>query len=448
MLLGSILLVKYTGDLVRELQQAGPLKQQASGSCPFKMEAVNNQVEAALLRIEAAMTAVLKEYEETGQQQRCWAKIQEILSKEPELVFVQILLHCFCGVHPNNRGGMGFLILEAISTGLKHLDSGYSLKLANHNNWACMVDHSDPKVVEMVKFNDALSRKSGLQPLSQCQVLTFAGSHRVAFLRAISSGMAVIHLKWAASGKLDPVELAEKHPDLKQALQQGLTFNVMHAQFVKRWPQVVDIASKAENVTGAGGVTELEGIATCKAQLEAGADSKAACKLLEGQQPFFLSWVPSLCAFAACVASDQLQEAAILKGFIKQPLGAAAQWGYTGGEYLQKVADLKLNLPLGVPRVKMACYMAALNCPVQHTSNGQCKFIFTSEIARLQSKKELAMPIAEAEKLLNSARDLSGPNEPAFMAKILALDCEMIYHLLGKKGTQIWQDLCKSKGSV
>ena len=114
------------------------------------MEAVNKQVEAALLRIEAAMTAVLKEYEENGQQQRCWAKIQEILSKEPELVFVQILLHCFCGVHPNNRGGMGFLILEAISTGLKHLDSGYSLKLANHNNWACMVDHSDPKVVEMV----------------------------------------------------------------------------------------------------------------------------------------------------------------------------------------------------------------------------------------------------------------------------------------------------------
>ena len=109
MLLGSILLVEYTGDLVRELQQAGPLKQQASGSCPFKMEAVNNQVEAALLRIEAAMTAVLKEYEETGQQQRCWAKIQDILSKEPDLVFVQILLHCFCGVHPKNRGGMGFL---------------------------------------------------------------------------------------------------------------------------------------------------------------------------------------------------------------------------------------------------------------------------------------------------------------------------------------------------
>ena len=78
---------------------------------------------------------------------------------------------------------------------------------------------------------------------------------------------------------------------------------------------------------------------------------------------------------------------------------AAAQWGYTGGEFLQKVADLKLNPPLGVPRVKMACYMAALNCPVQYTSNGQCKFITPADIAKLQSKKELAMPIAEAEKL-------------------------------------------------
>ena len=45
MLLGSILLVKYTGDLVRVLQLAGSQveeqipnggSQQASGSCPFK----------------------------------------------------------------------------------------------------------------------------------------------------------------------------------------------------------------------------------------------------------------------------------------------------------------------------------------------------------------------------------------------------------------------------
>ena len=71
-----------------------------------------------------------------GQDVSAWEAIACLLESHPALCWEQAWLATMVGVHPSNRGGLGFVVTEAMVTAAKHTNAGYSYSKACEGAWA------------------------------------------------------------------------------------------------------------------------------------------------------------------------------------------------------------------------------------------------------------------------------------------------------------------------
>ena len=420
-------------------QTAAPRK--CFGLVLVKKMAAMDDMDKAIVDVTNDITKVLSECKKSGQVVVAWGKLQDVLGKQPALMWKARVPPRFVGCSSENRGGMGFMASTAISNGVKHLDAGYSLCLADQGNWCTQVAQQD---MESAKFNNSLSDKQGLPHLLQTQVQTWGGTHQNVFLRCVLGEVEYYHPKWAPSGNFDPQHLIKEVPDLGKVLKDGLEYSIISSRLVKKFPEVVHIGSKALNIKGTAEISELEGMLHFSqaygAALQSGSSEKDAAATaiaeLHKIEPFWNGWAKSVGDFSKCVAKEQLIEAVGIKGIIPVPVGMGPTYGHVGGAFLSKLANLTFMKTLSsMPRLRLAAYLAQLYSPLDKVIDGKYGFLNTSDLTKL-STKALADIAMEAENILSAARDEVKVAEIPQKLKsqvILDLDASVIYIMIGGK---------------
>ena len=404
------------------------------------MESFGEIVDAALNRVEPLLVKAWEEYQSTGAGKLFAVQFLKIISGEPALCWVQV---CDCdqvGVCNFNRSFQGFSAMQAVQNGVAHCNAGYSLDLANADNWALQ---PDPKLfLQMIEENRALSAKQGLRPCGNLLVLSWAGTHNNVFLRAIRSGLACDSPKWAPTGFLQEDHISQKAADVGRALQGGLEYKVLHYSCYIKFGEKLRATCRLLNVKGQSEMTEMEGLSTLKGILNSGSSLAEAVSALAVQAPFFQGWLPAMANLAQELPQELLTDMSILKAHIKVPTGSGApgRFGFAGGDYLKNLAQVKAAIKLDMTaghRLLSALYMAQLNCPLVFINEGKCEFMNNGDLIKL--KKVGLGVLVEADKMLNQARDFiqqSSISESDKMLALLSFDCEVIYHLVGKKNTK------------
>ena len=340
------------------------------------------------------------------------------------------------------------LVGQAVNSGVGHVTGGYCLKKANAGAWA--VQAGGESLDEDVMWNKQLTQAQGLNELVELLLLTFGSSHCNGFLRAVDAKLAVANEKIAPTGYLDSDFLSNKSPDLAEALQKGLVWNVVHRLFATTYPKAIEIGQTALNKKGTAEISELEGMLAMKktyAALAAKPDAKSEAVLWElareqalQTNPFWFAWAPSLQRFAACVTEGQLEEASRMKAAgMVAPQGVGSQWGYCGGAFLGKLASIKFSSIKQFPSIKMAAYLANCYAPVDKVDDGKYTLLKDSDVGKLVNKK-MQDAVHEADGFMASARALidkysANINEKDKWQLLLRNDCRLFYTLpLVKKG--------------
>ena len=400
--------------------------------------------EAAMAMAGPAIQRAITKYDMDGKHGVAWEAIVAAVEPYPALCWEQEIMPGQAACFPANRGGAGFSLQTAYANAGMHFASGYSYKKAAMDNWSVQVLSGTHAALESQEFNRRQDEASGIPSVSQHLVDTFGGSHGQGFLRAVVAGLPCDDKRLAPTGFLDKNYLVEVQPGLRQALK-GLPFKVLSARLVAKFPDIVNIGSKALNTKGTTCITELEGMLTmhscfqaakktCKEMTDDDAWERAQCEASRAE-PFWAGWASSLKGAAMGVSMDQLREAISMQAIgIKHPEGASPSYGHLGGNFLHKVGALKWSDLVPHTNVRMACIMAALNAPVDKVLDGRCVLLTAQDIGKLMAKQNTSI-VAEAEKMLLNAKQLAEDIQLPFqqrMRLLLKFDSHVIYHLLGK----------------
>jgi hypothetical protein len=383
-------------------------------------------------------------YAKDRQAMTSWEAITSILMTKPNLCWQQKLPANMVGVHPENRGGLGYVVNDALVTASKHCSSGYSYSKACEGAWS--VQYFSGRGCPAQAFNNHMENQN-LPPLQQLAVLSFGSSHQNVFLRSVL-GRRECHIpKLAPSGRLDPSGLGQQHAGLQRALMEGLTWNVIHHEVEHRFPWIIKIGQTALNLRGVSDVSELEGMLTMvdayhafvKASHKENDAWDKALETAADAQAFWMSWAPAVLQLCQAVTSDQLREAIDMKRLlVKVPDGVAGSYGHLGGAFLVKLASLKW--PSSVvqnPRVRMAAFMSNLLSPVDRIDDGKCVLLKDSDLTKLTSAK-MQKDVKAAEDMMESARKACDEsNAPTqMMLRLVCMNDARLVNCLLKKGKQ------------
>ena len=105
---------------------------------------------------------------------------------------------------------------------------------------------------------------------------------------------------------MDAGYLCNISPQLKQALDDGLHWTLIHPKVFEKYPVFKTIAMDAHNNMVDSPLGEIEGINIIKASLPYG--EKEAVEAATKTHPAFTSWVEAMVAYAKEVTSEQLQD--------------------------------------------------------------------------------------------------------------------------------------------
>ena len=107
---------------------------------------------------------------------------------------------------------------------------------------------------------------------------------------------------------MDAGYLCNISPQLKQALDDGLHWTLIHPKVFEKYPVFKTIAMDALNNKVDTPLGEIEGINIIKAALPSG--QAAAVEAATKTHPAFTPWVEAIVAYAKDVTSEQLQDPA------------------------------------------------------------------------------------------------------------------------------------------
>lgn len=216
--------------------------------------------------------AVLDDAEKVGTLVAAWDAIQDIL------LGCQLAWHAhvqpdFVGVHEQNRSKFGVAGADSHSHGDQICVAGFSWRKASD---ATAIE-ADPKDAGAREFNDSLVGLSdGLIPeLTMLKLLSVGSSHTNVFLRALKARCRTcIERLQDAAGRLDPDQISIRSPSLKEAIERGLKWLVIHRDAPKVWPNLVSCIQSALNTDARGGQSEVEVMMAMHSMMEAAIAAK------------------------------------------------------------------------------------------------------------------------------------------------------------------------------
>jgi hypothetical protein len=311
------------------------------------------------------------------------------------------------------------MIEKSFTSAADHVADGYDKGKAEEGAWA-FSSLPPPDGNAAIAFNATMSAtQSALPPLTQLQIESIGAGHGNAFLRAVKAGSPCAIESLAPSGKLDPYSLCEHHPGLREALQRGLRWKVIHGLVAKRWPQLVDLAQAVLNRRHSLDMSEIEGMLTIHTRAESfqaegtpinwfecGADAAAS-------NPTWKDWSQSLVRVCQLVDKDTIKELSLkygaklaaTTGCNADVNGPTVTYGMLGPTFLDRIAAMKWKSRVQqFPKIRAACMLAALCAPPLKVETGRCALISPTNISRLsKNDSETVGMIKTAESYIDAA---------------------------------------------
>ena len=204
--------------------------------------------------------SLLQQAARSGERTAALEKVQAVLTQAglwwkervpPEMV----------GVHPQNRSGLMLDVPSAHAHGADIVATGFS-KRKSADATALEAPSNESAHVA----NTRLQQLSNglLPPLAACKLLSIGGSHTNAFLRAVKGSCPTSSegLKpFCVNDHLNVDALCVNRPELREAIESGLEWSVLHRDCDAAWPGptgLVALVQGALNTTAASGQGEVE----------------------------------------------------------------------------------------------------------------------------------------------------------------------------------------------
>ena len=350
----------------------------------------------------------------TGEYVSTWEKIQKVLL-DAHLASSQQIPPDQAGVHWSNRSGWGVGGAQAQVHGEEVVRVGFSWKKASD---ACAFEKAPfgPEAVRGDRFNQqSINNSGGLIPsLVFLKILSVGAGHTNTFLRQLKAKVrAVVDALADENGFIDAEKITMNRPELREAVEKGLHWLVMHWACALVWPMLPDIIQNALNTDARSGQSEVELMLwLCGKQEEA---------LLAGQSPDWKKFEEHACrSLPACanwmgaitklvqVSNRQLLEevSTFQKAYSasKKSSNSSQSLKMMGGEFIMKVAGMNFGLHKK-PLVQHACLKVQLVSPPWKINSGIYTMLKPSEVATLTSKKHEAA-VAQSEELMDKCREL------------------------------------------
>ncbi|CAK0910333.1 unnamed protein product [Prorocentrum cordatum] len=378
-------------------------------------------LQTALDAVAPTVDAAFAAYEKDKEVVKTWDKIVETLSEHSSLLWPQQILPRFVGVEPNNRGGIGVCFQSALNSAAKHCGAGCSLARANQGAFAVQAKPGTARTEELLAFNNRIAATQGMPEFESIFAVSFGSSHNTCFLRGASARTECANQKLAPTGRLDPSDLGGKHPSLRKALEQGLTWTIVAEEVVERWPSLVPLGQKALNWPGEQDQSELEGLLTMHSNYALATGAK------KSEQE---AW-----SYAESEALTELRD--MKNAAVKAPKTATANFGYIGGAFYEKPASLKWPGVLQLHRVRGAAFLSNALSPLEKVVGYKCSLEKASDLNKLVAKGSQAA-VLQAEGMMDLARDmLAEHNVPrAKCMEMLALHDTALANRVLRKGKQ------------
>ena len=192
-----------------------------------------------ITRVQTLIAAAKK----TGTLLSSWDEIKQILI-EAKVAWAAQTPPEFVGVHPDNRSGTGVGGSEAHFHGFKIYKAGFSWSKAAD---ATAFEAAPGQTHAHLKNDEMVSLSGGLIPkLSQLKLLSVGGGHTNTWLRAVKAGCRSAVPELAdETGHLSVDKLTIDRASLREAIDKGLRWTVLHHECERVWPELVDCIQKS-----------------------------------------------------------------------------------------------------------------------------------------------------------------------------------------------------------
>lgn len=382
--------------------------------------------------------ALVSDANSTGARVSAWESIQKLLI-DANLAWSTQVQPEFVGVHPMNRSRLGIGGMEAHHHGAQILRSGFSWKKAAD---ACAIElPPPPHDATAVAFNEQnIALSDGLlPPLPQIKLLSLGGGHTNAFLRAVKANCRSAVASLGTTLCKDAICSGPDRVAFKEAVEKGLHWLVLHWQVEQAWPELVHFVQAALNTHAKGEQSEVEVMLDMSRMREhavaAGLDPdwKAIQAAASHTLPACSSYVSSLAAFVKKQAPELIAEISLFqKSFSCASSSTGTGIRVLGGDFFEKVSNLKFGKIVNCPYVLNAVVKANFISPPTRIVDGICRLIQPGSVGQLVSKTNIAAS-QQAEQIMTDARSLCSTLPDNTQVKLLGqLDVRLILHILKK----------------
>ena len=396
----------------------------------------------ALERVAPVMDAKIAEYEREHAVCRAYEQCYAAIENTP-LCWHQYITPDRVLCSTSNRGGFGVVASTAMALGSAHVKSGYSYKKACSGAVASSIPTQTKDLQQLISWNKTMdSAQDGPIFSSTPQAASMGAGHTNYFLRLCNAEAACSFTQLAPNGRLDPVQLGQRHPDLGKALKEGLHWQVIHWSVFERWPKLADIIQKALNTADTQEVSEVEGLVgmanTAMQHACASGDLIPWASVLADAvvfRPMWTGWGKIMIELVKHTPAPIINElgqnaAALLK---KSDDAETLASVHVGGSYFEKVLSIKMAGLVQPHRFRCAVLLANMLAPVAKVDGGKAVLITSQHVASLSNKVN-GSKIFLMEKCLDfaaaAAQNLHG--DAACVARPRGcMAARLVYHCLG-----------------
>jgi len=386
------------------------------------------ELKSALDAIAPAVENGIQLFKRDAQVTAAWEAVLHALSQSP-LMWKQRMSPDNVCVHPKNRGGVGLVKEKAVSLAAVHCEAGYSYSKACAGAFAVsMPPVGSCSFKQTQEANMKINTDQGLPPMAMCLGQSLGAGHGNCFLRCVIGKSACTNIDLAPSGHLDAEHLGNRHPGMKQALQGGLEWSVIHYEVFERWPLLADIAQTALNVKSMQDVNEVEGLVTMASTIKAMGDAVDWDMVTQGARmsnPVWKSYTKHMLEVCKITPLDLILELAqTANAVLPKPSAVSLQTNFLGSVYFEVVASFNVPKVVVQPhRFRMALLLANLRAPFDKVEDGKCNLINQTALKLTLAKKHHD-EIMLAERAMELARKVGAP-----MHALAQLDCRLVYHI-------------------
>ena len=335
------------------------------------------------------------------------ATVDKILGKleKAGLAYRMRIPPSLVGVHPINRNGYGLSPVEVHALGSDIVKLGWSWQACAHA--VCVEDEKSV----IGRFTEKLTSQPGLaqQKASIVKFGSLSCSHTNAFLNACNEGVPTdVTSLQHIDGRISPSTIGERDPLMKEAFEKGLDWLVIRSSVVDAYPSLPELVQHAKNAPGA--------IARRESEVQLLLRIQEAIDLSQGSP---VDW--------DSVKSKLLMRHVAHPGGLQSLIDFAKRWGGgVGGRFVHDLralhqmfvqservipsstfgalAELKLKCDESAPFLVMAIVKAQGACPQSKVQANVCRYITSSDIASLATKRKDDMLVADS--LLSKCHEL------------------------------------------